>query len=142
MDYESSNTSVNVATNNGENEIRLIDSYLNLLEHIETCQMSQCSLPKCDAMKRIKIHATTCQRHNRQCEFCRQFLSLCLLHAKRCSNQQCRVPFCFKIKLKLENLKEFKQRTQRTNEQLDLSNQSNDAKEIAAIERMLSSFVF
>ena len=151
MDYETSEN-VNDKTPQA-NESHHLDSYLNLLDHAVTCQEACCSFPKCVSMKRIKIHVMACQKYKRvQCDFCSQFLALCVHHAKRCNkNDQCQVPFCYKLKVKLANLRDFKRNQQEQNGQLD-SNQEgvsaqtfrqlNDNMEMACIERMLSSFVF
>jgi hypothetical protein len=145
MDYEASNESHQSASN--------VNTYVLALEHCALCRDSQCSFFKCDRFKRLISHALTCDKYKRErsCEFCRQLLSLCIYHAKRCTSRQCQVPFCSSIKVKLENLRAFNQQQQQTTTQANsIENTSNgsyrqqlvDTNDMNAIEKMLSSLVF
>ena len=88
--------------------------YLNAFMHAVYCHKDNCIYPKCLQFKRVIAHSKQCQKYkNSQCEFCRQLLALCIYHAKSCKNEQCQVPFCASIKIKLKQKKAFNSQAER-----------------------------
>jgi len=84
-----------------------IEIYMNTFMHAVNCHNDNCSLHKCDQLKRVIEHAKKCQKFkNGQCEFCRQLITLCIYHAKRCNEDICYVPLCKIIKMKIKLQKE------------------------------------
>ena len=85
-----------------------LESYLNTLMHAVHCRNANCSYSKCIQFKRVMVHSKQCQMYkNSQCDYCRQLLTLCVYHAKACSDEQCQVPFCASIKIKLKQKKQI-----------------------------------
>ena len=54
-------------------------------------------------MKKVINHAKGCNRkNNNDCSICKQLIALCLYHANSCTRAQCRVPYCRRIKNRLQ----------------------------------------
>jgi len=91
-----------------------IEIYLKTFMHAINCRNANCTYAKCSQFKRIVQHSKQCPKiKNSQCDFCRQLLALCIYHAKSCKEDQCTVPFCCQIKLKLKQQKAFNSQAER-----------------------------
>lgn len=90
-----------------------IEKCIRALIHATQCRDPHCKQPSCIKMKKVLTHTRECKlmlaRKWNQCTICKQFVLLCISHAKNCTDDVCRVPLCATIK---KNLKE--QRKQRT----------------------------
>ena len=94
-----------------------IEKCIRALVHATQCRDPHCKQPSCIKMKKVLTHTKECKlmlaRKWNQCTICKQFVLLCISHAKNCNEDTCRVPLCTTIK---KNLKEQrKQRAQDTN---------------------------
>ena len=94
-----------------------IEKCIRALIHATQCRDPHCKQPSCIKMKKVLTHTRECKlmlaRKWNQCTICKQFVLLCISHAKNCTDDACRVPLCATIK---KNLKEQrKQRTVETN---------------------------
>ncbi|CAL8389398.1 unnamed protein product [Arctogadus glacialis] len=80
-----------------------IQRCIEALVHACQCRNANCSLPRCQKMKRVMQHAKECERKtNGGCPVCKQLIALCCYHAKHlCQENKCPVPFCLNIKHKL-----------------------------------------
>ena len=86
--------------------VTAVDIYSETLTHASYCIDARCSYAKCCQFKRVIAHSRTCMQFKKHsCSYCRQLLSLCIYHAKRCNVSHCQTPFCTSIKLKLESSK-------------------------------------
>ena len=73
------------------------------LVHACQCRDMTCKLQSCIKMKRVIRHTRDCRlRNNGNCSICKQFVALCLFHARDCDENQCSVPLCSNIKQKLK----------------------------------------
>lgn len=72
---------------------------LKKLEHASYCDEKECNTIGCVKIKKLRSHKLECTRKG--CKVCRQFIILCCCHAKHCSNSQCIVPHCSRIKTRL-----------------------------------------
>ena len=82
--------------------------YLATFMHAVHCRNANCNYATCLQFKRVVAHSKQCQKYkNSQCDFCRQLLALCINHAKSCKDDQCQIPFCASIKIKLKQQKAF-----------------------------------
>ena len=83
-------------------EARIQESNRSLIHACQCCDMT-CKLQSCIKMKRVIRHTRDCRlRNNGNCSICKQFVALCLFHARSCSLNQCFIPLCNNIKLKLK----------------------------------------
>lgn len=92
-----------------------LEPYLNSLMHSVQCHNVNCSVPKCLQFKRVIAHSKQCQKYKTSgCVFCRGLLSLIIYHAKACKDEQCQVPYCASIKIKLKQQKQIETETDET----------------------------
>ncbi|CAF1196571.1 unnamed protein product [Didymodactylos carnosus] len=75
--------------------------YIETLLHAANCQNFSCSYCGCLLFKRVIRHTKECNEKKRQCNICKQALLLFYYHAKICEEQNCQVPFCEKVKIKI-----------------------------------------
>lgn len=106
---------------NTDNSKRVVDFYLETLVHSVTCSESNCLVEKCRQFKRVVSHFNSCEKVNSQCDHCRQLVALCVIHAKTCQTDDCRIPDCHVIKVKLASLEELKAKTQSIMEYIRLN---------------------
>ena len=80
-----------------------IQKCIQELIHACQCRDMTCKLQSCIKMKRVIRHTRDCRLRNSRenCSICRQFVALCLFHARNCNENQCSVPLCSNIKQKL-----------------------------------------
>lgn len=96
------------------------DTYLNWFIHSIYCRSNNCTFNNCMQFKRILQHSKTCQKiKTNQCDLCRQIITLCIYHAKNCSDDTCHLPLCNSIKRKLRENEEIKQALQFITESID-----------------------
>lgn len=90
-----------------------IRDYLRNFEHSIECTESNCSTAKCKTFKRLIGHFKQCARLG-QCEYCRWLLQVLIVHAKWCEKppHECPVPFCYAIKLKINEREIFNHRVE------------------------------
>ena len=90
-----------------------IEKCIRYLVHATKCQDIHCKLPSCIKMKRVLTHVRECKlmlsNKWNMCKICKQFVLLCISHAKTCNNDNCPVPVCARIKKNLHD-----QRNQQT----------------------------
>ena len=84
-----------------------IEKCIKFLVHATQCHSSHCNQPSCIKMKRVLTHTRECKlmmtgKWN-QCTVCKQFVLLCISHAKSCTMDQCPVPVCAHIKKNLRD---------------------------------------
>ena len=80
-----------------------IQKCIQSLVHACQCRDMTCKLQSCIKMKRVIRHTRDCRlRNNGNCSICKQFVALCLFHARNCNENQCSVPLCSNIKQKLK----------------------------------------
>jgi E1A/CREB-binding protein len=80
-----------------------VQKCIQSLVHACQCRDANCRIAACQKMKRVVMHAKSCQRKmNGGCPICKQLITLCCYHAKHCTETKCPVPFCPNIKLKLQ----------------------------------------
>ena len=80
-----------------------IQKCIQSLDHACQCQDMTCKLQSCIKMKRVIRHTRDCRLcNNGNCSICKQFVALCLFHARQCDENQCSVPLCSNIKQKLK----------------------------------------
>ena len=80
-----------------------IQKCIQSLVHACQCRDVTCKLQSCIKMKRVIRHTRDCRlRNNGNCSICKQFVALCLYHARNCKESRCSVPLCSNIKQKLE----------------------------------------
>lgn len=80
-----------------------IQKCIQSLVHACQCRDMTCKLQSCIKMKRVIRHTRDCRlRNNGNCSICKQFVALCLFHARSCNENQCSVPLCSNIKQKLK----------------------------------------
>ena len=73
------------------------------LVHACQCRDMTCKLHSCIKMKRVIRHTRDCAlRKNSNCDICKQFVRLCLFHARNCNENQCSVALCSNIKQRLK----------------------------------------
>jgi len=115
-----------VSTSNEISTIRQkIQAYVSLMTHAIDCLDTDCSIEDCSKLKALinhsnsnkcnnndknnttNAHTTTTNTSNNNsnrngCKFCRQYLALCVYHARICTLSSCNIPFCASIKQKLQ----------------------------------------
>ena len=80
-----------------------IQKCIQSLVHACQCRDMTCKLQSCIKMKRVIRHTRDCKlRNNGTCCICKQFVTLCLFHARNCNENQCSVPLCSNIKKKFK----------------------------------------
>ena len=86
-----------------------IEKCIRFLVHATQCSnvRSRCKQPGCVKMKRVLTHTRECRsmlsgKWN-QCTVCKQFVLLCISHAKSCVPVDCPVPVCARIKKNLHD---------------------------------------
>ena len=80
-----------------------IQKCIQSLVHACQCHDMTCKLQSCIKMKRLIRHTRDCRlRNNGNCSICKQFVALCLFHARSCNENQCLVPLCSNVKQKLK----------------------------------------
>uniref|UniRef100_A0A914C4S3 histone acetyltransferase n=1 Tax=Acrobeloides nanus TaxID=290746 RepID=A0A914C4S3_9BILA len=57
-------------------------------------------MPKCLKMKKILAHCILCSRRQ-NCPVCKQVIAVSCLHAKDCTANDCKVPFCAHLRNRL-----------------------------------------
>ncbi|XP_070799089.1 histone acetyltransferase p300-like [Pituophis catenifer annectens] len=102
IDDESNNQRA-AATRSRADSCRLsLQRCIQSLVHACQCHNVNCSLPKCQKMKRVVQHTKRCKaKANEGCPVCKQLIALCCYHAKHCQEIKCPVPFCLNIRHKL-----------------------------------------
>ena len=97
-------TEPQVPQNPHEARKRSIQKCIQSLVHACQCRDMTCKLQSCIKMKRVIRHARDCRntRDNGNRSICKQFVALCLFHARDCNESQCLVPFCSNIKQRLK----------------------------------------
>ena len=99
-------TEPQVTQNPHEARKQSIQKCIQSLVHACQCRDMSCKLQSCIKMKRVIRHTRDCRlRNNGNCSICKQFVALCLFHARSCNENQCSVPLCSKIKQKFEELR-------------------------------------
>ena len=100
---DDSQTEPQVTQNLHEARKQSIQKNIQLLVHACQCRDMTCKLQSCIKMKRVIRHTRDCRlRNNGNCSICKQFVALCLFHARNCNESQCSVPLCSNIKQKLK----------------------------------------
>ena len=84
-----------------------IEKCIRFLVHATQCHNVHCKQPSCIKMKRVLTHTRDCKlmltgKWN-QCNVCKQFVLLCISHAKTCKVDKCPVPVCARIKKNLRD---------------------------------------
>lgn len=84
-----------------------IEKCIRFLVHATQCHNTHCKQPSCIKMKRVLTHTRDCKlmltgKWN-QCNVCKQFVLLCISHAKSCNVDKCPVPVCARIKKNLRD---------------------------------------
>ena len=84
-----------------------IEKCIRFLVHATQCHNNYCKQPSCIKMKRVMSHTRECKlmitgKWN-QCTVCKQFVLLCISHAKSCTMDRCPVPVCARIKKNLRD---------------------------------------
>lgn len=84
-----------------------IEKCIRFLVHATQCHNASCKQPSCIKMKRVLTHTRECKlmlsgKWN-QCTVCKQFVLLCISHAKSCTTDRCPVPVCARIKKNLRD---------------------------------------
>ena len=80
-----------------------IQKCIQSLVHACQCRDVTCKLESCIKMKRVIRHTRDCRlRNSGNCSICKQFVALCLFHARNCNENQCSVPLCSNIKQQLK----------------------------------------
>ena len=96
-------TEPQVPQNRHEARKQSIQKLIQSLVHACQCRDMTCDLQSCIKMKRVIRHTRDCRlRNNGNCSICKQFVALCLFHARNCNESQCSVPLCSNIKQKLK----------------------------------------
>ena len=94
-------TEPRLAQNPHEARKQSIQKYIQSLVHACRCRDMSCELQSCIKMKKVIRHTRDCRkRNNGNCSICKQFVALCLFHARSCNENQCSVPLCSNIKQK------------------------------------------
>lgn len=84
-----------VNPNNEEKQLRCE----KVLEHAVGCSDNVDCEGKCKRMKIVLGHIRHCPRPvGASCELCKGLIGLLVFHAKRCKIDNCRIPYCEKIK--------------------------------------------
>ncbi|RNA39643.1 CREB-binding -like isoform X2 [Brachionus plicatilis] len=109
---KSDNSDSKDQSHEADNSKRVVDIYLEALVHSVACTESSCRVEKCRQFKTVVRHFNSCEKVNSQCDYCRQLVALCVIHAKTCRDDGCRIPDCHVIKVKLASLEELKAKTQ------------------------------
>ena len=81
-----------------------IQHHLDTLSHASNCQSSSCDqFPDCAKMKQVLEHTRECRRKTSGgCGICIKFMNICCYHARRCEQEECTMPLCRPIKLRLQ----------------------------------------
>lgn len=81
-----------------------IQSQILLLKHSLNCQDEEfkCTFKKCLKMKSYIHHSNICRRNieNKNCIICLKINTIFIHHARRCFDENCKIPHCEKIKQK------------------------------------------
>eukprot|EP00794_Sanderia_malayensis_P017480 gene17480-19228_t len=90
-----------------ENEKRKrVELMLERMQHTARCTSSNCVMPSCAKLKHVLKHSRQCKKKSKSgCHMCKQFIHLCLLHAKQCKYNNCLINFCSLIKRRLQERK-------------------------------------
>ncbi len=84
-----------------------IEKCIRFLVHATQCHNPHCKQPSCIKMKRVLTHTRECRLMLSgkwtQCTICKQFVLLCISHAKSCNVDRCPVPVCARIKKNLRD---------------------------------------
>lgn len=84
-----------------------IEKCIRYLVHATKCHDPHCKQPSCIKMKRVITHTRECKLmlSNKwsACKVCKQFVLLCISHAKSCNEDKCPVPVCASIKKNLRD---------------------------------------
>ena len=84
-----------------------IEKCIRYLVHATKCHDPHCKQPSCIKMKRVLTHTRECKLmlSNKWniCKICKQFVLLCISHAKNCNEDKCPVPVCARIKKNLRD---------------------------------------
>lgn len=83
------------------------------LIHANMCRDANCRNTSCIQMKKVLSHLRSCpKRSSGICPLCRQLISMCCMHAKSCTKDQCQVPLCPQLKDRLRQQQLQKRRQQ------------------------------
>lgn len=86
---------------------------ITALIHANMCRDANCRNPSCIQMKKVLAHLRNCpKRSSGTCPLCRQLISMCCMHAKSCTKEQCQVPLCPQLKDRLRQQQLQKRRQQ------------------------------
>ena len=84
-----------------------IEKCIRYLVHATKCHDPHCKQPSCIKMKRVLTHTRECKlmlsNKWNMCKICKQFVLLCISHAKNCNEDKCPVPVCARIKKNLRD---------------------------------------
>ena len=84
-----------------------IEKCICYLVHATKCHDPHCKQPSCIQMKRVLTHTRECKlmlsNKWNMCKICKQFVLLCISHAKNCNEDKCPVPVCARIKKNLRD---------------------------------------
>ena len=84
-----------------------IEKCICYLVHATKCHDPHCKQPSCIQMKRVLTHTRECKlmlsNKWNMCKICKQFVLLCISHAKNCNEDKCPVPVCARIKNNLRD---------------------------------------
>ena len=90
-------------------KIQTVEDCLQLIQHVSVCDSAKCDVHGCIRMKRVLRHAVECRRKG-NCSICKQYVRLCVLHAKNCNATNCKVHYCDKIRAKIAHKEKERQR--------------------------------
>ncbi len=86
-----------------------IEKCIKFLVHATQCKLAYCKQPSCIKMKRVLTHISECRlmklgRWN-LCHVCKNFVLLCISHAKTCQKKDCPVPVCNRVKRNMRDMR-------------------------------------
>ncbi|VDL59849.1 unnamed protein product [Hymenolepis diminuta] len=106
------------------------------LIHANMCRDANCRNPSCIQMKKVLAHLRSCpKRSSGTCPLCRQLISMCCMHAKSCTKEQCQVPLCPQLKdrLRQQQLQKRRQQTKSLQRRTNLTRGATIAADASTI---------
>uniref|UniRef100_A0A1I7Y9T8 histone acetyltransferase n=1 Tax=Steinernema glaseri TaxID=37863 RepID=A0A1I7Y9T8_9BILA len=83
--------------------VEYVKASIAMLEHTSRCRDPACPSDSCYKLSRVMVHNRGCRRRRiESCFVCQQLVTLCRFHAKECHKERCRVPYCQRIRRKLQ----------------------------------------
>lgn len=70
-----------------------IQLWVGSFYHVINCKKQQCT-SLCEGLKRTFVHNYKCMKRLDECAVCKQLVAILILHARNCSEKDCRVPHC------------------------------------------------